>query len=225
MARRMEDRGGDVRGQARGQPRALGVAERRQGRCRGLHRQRRPWLSGKVQVRPGDGAAGHAASEPREPETPQHAVETDLDAQHARRAVGDAHVHVADAHDPTPGDVDELRVEDVAREQHARRHRLEMGSGREDHAVGEQLLDVAPRDPRERRAAALDDDARHRRRGAGRPHAEIGRLPDPSRAAHHGRAEARTQQHGVMRSDRSPGALAAPGRLVVLRSTCAAGGR
>ena len=148
-----------------------------------------------MQIGPGDRVARRAAREPLQSQAPQHAVEPRFDALHEQDAVVEAQAHIAHAHDPMSGEVDQLRVEHVAREQDHGRRLLEGGPRREDHVVAVEPLHVAPWRPRRRAAATPDDDAGHGRRGTGGRDAEVGQPSDPPSAAPDGRAEARAQQH------------------------------
>jgi hypothetical protein len=165
-------------GQPRGEPRALGRTELREGGRGRIDCQRGAGVHGQVHVAPGDGVAWRAAGEARKAEAAQHAVEPHLDALDRRSAPRDAQLEVADAHDATSREVDELRVEDVAREEDRRRHRPEVGAGGQDDRLRFHPLDVGPCHPRRRSPAAPDHDARHHGCRSGGSCADVGQLAD-----------------------------------------------
>ena len=72
---------------------------------------------GCVQLAPGKAAAGEAAREPPQAEPAQERAAAHIDAGQHELTVPALQVHVASAYEPTSGDIDDLRVHEVAEQE------------------------------------------------------------------------------------------------------------
>ena len=121
-----------------------------------LHRVGR--RRGRVQLAPGKGAAREAARKPAQPEPTQERAAAHIDAGHHELTVLALQVHVASAYEPTPGDIDNLRVHEVAEQEQlvlrGLRAAVELcGDPAKDYTGPLEVRDVLPRQRELARAA------------------------------------------------------------------------
>ena len=146
-----------------------------------LHRVGR--RRGCVQLAPGKGAAREAARKPAQPEPAQERAAAHIDAGHHELAVLALQVHVASAYEPTPGDIDNLRVHEVAEQEQlvlrGLRAAVELcGDPAKDDTGPLEVRDVVPRQRESLAPPGANDEPRNAWCRAPEPRCEVRHDPD-----------------------------------------------
>ena len=141
-----------------------------------LHRVGR--RRGCVQLAPGKGAAGEATCKPTQPEPAQERSAAHIDASHHELTVLALQVHVARADDSASGDIDNLRVHEVAEQEQlvlrGLRAAVELcGDLTKDDTGPLEIGNVVPRERESLAPPGANDEPRNTRCRAPEPRREV----------------------------------------------------